>query len=309
MTEPALKLENVSKSYGAMTAVRDLSFEAPRGRIFGFLGPNGAGKTSTLRMVLGLVAPTSGRISVLGASDGRRVRDRIGFLPEERGLYRRMTPAQAFDFFGALKGLDSRTARRRGEAMLVDQGLGQAMHKPVKSLSKGMAQKVALISALVHEPELVILDEPFSGLDPVNQQSLERLIRGLADRGATVVFSTHVMAHAERLCDKVVLMARGRKVFDGPVAAARAAVPQRLILVGAVDPEQVRALPGVTGVARDTSADGPSLVVDLAAGASANAALKAAFVQGLEITRFEAREPTLHDAFIVLTRDTPEGQA
>ena len=309
MTEPALKLENISKSYGAMTAVRDLSFEAPRGRIFGFLGPNGAGKTSTLRIILGLVAPTSGRISVLGASDGRRVRDRIGFLPEERGLYRRMTPAQAFDFFGALKGLDSRTARRRGEAMLIDQGLGQAMHKPVKSLSKGMAQKVALISALVHEPELVILDEPFSGLDPVNQQSLERLIRGLADRGATVVFSTHVMAHAERLCDKVVLMARGRKVFDGPVAAARAAVPQRLILVGEIDPDQVRALPGVTGVTRDAASDDPSLVVDLAAGASANAALKEAFVQGLEITRFEAREPTLHDAFIVLTRDTPEGQA
>ena len=304
MTEPALKLEEVSKSYGAMTAVRDLSFEAPRGRIFGFLGPNGAGKTSTLRMVLGLVAPTSGRISVLGASDGRRVRDRIGFLPEERGLYRRMTPAQAFDFFGALKGLDSRTARRRGEAMLVDQGLGPAMHKPVKSLSKGMAQKVALISALVHEPELVILDEPFSGLDPVNQQSLERLIRGLADRGATVIFSTHVMAHAERLCDKVVLMARGRKVFDGTVAAARAAVPQRLVLVGQIDPDRVRTLPGVTGVAQEMSAEGPSLVVDLAAGASTHAALKAAFVQGLEITRFEAREPTLHDAFIVLTRDT-----
>ena len=303
MTEPALRLDHISKSYGAMTAVRDLSFEAPRGRIFGFLGPNGAGKTSTLRMVLGLVAPSSGRIYVLGASDGRRVRDRIGFLPEERGLYRRMTPAQAFDFFGALKGLDSRTARARGLAMLEDQGLAQAMNRPVKSLSKGMAQKVALISALVHEPELVILDEPFSGLDPVNQQSLERLIRGLADRGATVVFSTHVMAHAERLCDKVVLMARGQKVFDGPVSAARAAVPQRLILVGDLDPDAIRALPGVTGLARDASADGPSFIVDLATGASANATLKEAFVRGLQITRFEAREPTLHDAFIVLTQD------
>ena len=166
-----------------------------------------------------------------------------------------------------------------------------------------------LVLAAQHRPELVILDEPFSGLDPVNQQSLERLIRGLADRGATVVFSTHVMAHAERLCDKVVLMARGRKVFDGPVAAARAAVPQRLILVGQIDPERVRTLPGVTSVAQELSADGPSLVVDLAAGASTNAALKEAFVQGLEITRFEAREPTLHDAFIVLTRDAPETQA
>jgi ABC-2 type transport system ATP-binding protein len=309
MNEPALSLERVSKSYGAMTAVHELSFEAPRGRIFGFLGPNGAGKTSTLRMILGLVPPSSGRISVLGASDGRRVRDRIGFLPEERGLYRRMTPAQAFDFFGALKGLDSRTARRRGRAMLEDQGLGHAFDRPVKALSKGMAQKVALIAALVHEPELVILDEPFSGLDPVNQQSLERLIRGLADRGATVIFSTHVMAHAERLCDKVVLMARGRKVFDGPVAAARAAVPQRLTLVGDLNPDDIRSLPGVSGLMREETVDGPGLIVELAAGASANVALREAFVRGLQITRFEAREPTLHDAFILLTRDAPGADA
>ncbi len=303
MSDAALRLENVSKRYGDMQAVRSLSFEAPQGRIFGFLGPNGAGKTSTLRMVLGLVAPTSGTISVLGANDGRKVRDRIGFLPEERGLYRRMTPAQAFDFFGALKGLKSGVARTRGLAMLEDQGLGHAFHKPVKSLSKGMAQKVALISSLVHEPELVVLDEPFSGLDPVNQQSLERLIRGLADRGATVVFSTHVMAHAERLCDKVVLMARGEKVFDGPVSDARAAVPQRLVLEGALTAEDVRTLPGALKVVSEAIPDGQRHVVDLATGASANAALKEAFIRGHSISRFEAREPTLHDAFIVLTQD------
>lgn len=303
MSEIALRLEHVSKRYGDMPAVTDLSFEAPKGRIFGFLGPNGAGKTSTLRMVLGLVAPTSGAIDVLGADDGRKVRDRIGFLPEERGLYRRMTPAQAFDFFGALKGLKPGVGRRRGMAMLEDQGLGQALHRPVKSLSKGMAQKVALISSLVHEPELVILDEPFSGLDPVNQQSLERLICGLADRGATVVFSTHVMAHAERLCDKVVLLARGTKVFDGPVTEARAAVPQRLVLEGALDEASVAALPGAIRVASEPSPDGHRHVVDLASGASANAALKEAFIRGLAVTRFEAREPTLHDAFIILTKD------
>jgi ABC-2 type transport system ATP-binding protein len=295
----------VTKRYGDFTAVNDLSFSARRGKILGFLGPNGAGKTSTLRMVLGLVAPTAGTINVLGATDARTVRERIGFLPEERGLYRRMTPAQAFDFFGALKGLKSGVARKRGLAMLEDQGLAHAFHKPVKSLSKGMAQKVALISSLVHEPELVVLDEPFSGLDPVNQQSLERLIRGLADRGATVVFSTHVMAHAERLCDKVVLMARGEKVFDGPVAQARAAVPQRLVLEGALTTDAVQALPGALKVVSEVVADGNRHVVDLAAGASANEALKEAFIRGLAVTRFEAREPTLHDAFIILT----QGQA
>lgn len=303
MAETALVLDGVSKRYGDNLAVRDLSFEAPKGRIFGFLGPNGAGKTSTLRMVLGLVAPSEGRINVLGADDGRKVRNRIGFLPEERGLYRRMTPAQAFGFFGSLKGLNATEAQRRGKIMLEDQGLGAALNRPMKALSKGMAQKVALISALVHEPELVVLDEPFSGLDPVNQQGLERLIRGLADRGATVVFSTHVMAHAERLCDKVVLMARGSKVFDGPVADARAAAPQRLVLEGAISSEAVAALPGVVRVASDVSGEGQRHVADLAPGASANAALKAAFMQGLAIHRFEAREPTLHDAFIVLTGD------
>ena len=304
MSEAALRLDHVSKSYGGAPAVRDLSFEAPKGRIFGFLGPNGAGKTSTLRMVLGLVAPSSGTIEVLGADDGRKVRDRIGFLPEERGLYRRMTPAQAFDFFGALKGMKGGVARKRGLTMLEDQGLAHAFHRPVKALSKGMAQKVALISSLVHEPELVVLDEPFSGLDPVNQQSLERLIRGLADRGATVVFSTHVMAHAERLCDKVVLIARGSKVFDGTVSEARAAAPQRLVLEGDLLSDAVSALPGVERVTSERSDSGGwRHVADLSKGASANVAVKEAFLRGLDVTRFESREPGLHDAFIVLTQD------
>ena len=181
--QTALHLEHVSKRYGRSLAVDDLSFSVRRGAVFGFLGPNGAGKTSTLRMILGLVAPSAGRIDVLGASDGRRVRDRIGFLPEERGLYRRMTPAEAFSFFGSLKGMDGAAARKAGEVLLRDQGLGDALHRPMKALSKGMAQKVALICALVHEPELVLLDEPFSGLDPGNQQGLERLVRTVALTG------------------------------------------------------------------------------------------------------------------------------
>jgi len=299
----ALVLDGVTKRYGGFEAVRDLSFSAPAGRILGFLGPNGAGKTSTLRMVLGLVEPTAGSIRVLGAPDARQVRSRIGFLPEERGLYRRMTPVDAIVFFAGLKGVPKPVARKRAMEMLESQGLAEAAHRPIKALSKGMAQKVQLLSALAHEPDLVLLDEPFSGLDPVNQQSLETMIRDLAKRGATVVFSTHVMQHAERLCDRVVLLARGRKAFDGTIAEARAAAPRRLVLEGALTQAEAAALPGVLSVdeAEPSEAGGLRISATLAPGAEAQAALKAAFSRGHDLRRFDLREPTLHDAFIVLT--------
>ncbi|MFZ4605073.1 MAG: ABC transporter ATP-binding protein [Caulobacter sp.] len=300
--DAALELSGVTKRYGDFTAVNDLSFSARRGKILGFLGPNGAGKTSTLRMVLGLVAPTSGAINVLGASDARAVRERIGFLPEERGLYRRMTPIDAIAFLGGLKGLPTGEGRRRGAAMLEAMGLGEAAKRQIRHLSKGMAQKVQLISAIVHEPELVILDEPFSGLDPVNQQALEAVIRDLADKGATVVFSTHVMQHAERLCDHVVLLARGAKVFDGSVTEARGHAPRSLVLEGALDAAVVAALPGVESVASETLGDGGTrYTAALGKGASGQDALRAALSGGHDITRFDMREPSLHDAFIALT--------
>lgn len=297
--DAALRLEGVGKRYGGVDAVSDLSFQVERGTICGFLGPNGAGKTTTVRMILGLVPPTTGRILVLGATDARQVRDRIGFLPEERGLYRRMRAIDAIVFFAGLKRVPAAEARRRGLALLESQGLGAAARKPIKSLSKGMAQKVQLLSALVHEPELVILDEPFSGLDPVNQQSLEQIIRDLAARGATVVFSTHVMQHAERLCERVVLLARGRKRFDGTVEEARAAAPRLLRLEGELDAADVAALPGVADVAPAPAGFSARLLAD----AQAQTALRAAFERGLDIRLFEVKEPTLHDAFIVLTGD------
>jgi ABC-2 type transport system ATP-binding protein len=300
----ALELEGVGKRYGDFHAVRDLSFKVDPASIFGFLGPNGAGKTSTLRMVLGLIPPTSGKISVLGSSRGRASLDRIGFLPEERGLYRLMTPLDAVVFFAGLKGVRAATARKRGRELLEAQGLGEAMGRPMKTLSKGMAQKVQLICALVHEPDLVILDEPFSGLDPVNQQGLEGLIQDLARRGATVIFSTHVMAHAERLCDRIVLMAQGRKVFDGTLAQARAAAPTRLVLEGALDPSSLAALPGLASVEReDGQVDSAGrYTLTLAPGGSAQAVLKAALQRDLDISQFRLETPTLHDAFIVLTK-------
>ncbi|HLK24083.1 MAG TPA: ATP-binding cassette domain-containing protein [Caulobacteraceae bacterium] len=300
--QAALELRSVTKRYGGFTAVDDLSFTVKPGRILGFLGPNGAGKTSTIRMILGLIAPTAGEIAVLGARDLKTVRDRIGFLPEERGLYRRMTPVAAIAFLAGLKGMPRAEARQRARAMLEQQGLGDALGRQIRSLSKGMAQKVQLLSALVHEPELVLLDEPFSGLDPVNQQSLETLIRGLAQRGATVVFSTHVMQHAERLCDQVVLIAEGRKVFDGTVDEARAAAPRTLMVEGAFDPAALAGLPGLGERSVECVEAGlVRVTAPLAAGAPAQAALMAAFGLGLDIRRFELREPHLHDAFIELT--------
>ena len=301
----ALTLEGVTKRYGDFEAVRDLSFAVPKGSICGFLGPNGAGKTSTLRMILGLQPATSGRIDILGASDGRLVRDRIGFLPEERGLYKKMTPVEAIAFFGALKGLPIAEGKKRAKVMLEQQGLG-ASQKKMKELSKGMAQKVQLIASVVHRPEFVILDEPFSGLDPMNQQGLEEMIRGLAADGATVLFSTHVMQHAERLCDKVVLLARGRKAFEGSVDEARSTSPRFLDLEGDITAQAAAALPGVAGV--ETLPDG-QLKVALLPGAAGQETLKAAFLSGLDVRRFALKEPTLHDAFIGLTGDHPDQPA
>jgi ABC-2 type transport system ATP-binding protein len=303
----ALTLEGVNKRYGGFHAVRDLGFEVGKGSICGFLGPNGAGKTSTIRMILGLQPATSGRIEILGADDGRKVRDRIGFLPEERGLYKKMTPVDAIAFFGSLKGVPLGEGRRRAREMLDAQGLGAAKRKKMKELSKGMSQKVQLIASVVHRPEFVILDEPFSGLDPVNQQGLEAMIRGLAADGATVLFSTHVMQHAERLCDKVVLLARGRKAFEGTVDEAKATTRRFLELEGAIAPEQVQGLPGVAEV--EVAADRGEVRVIRAAldrGAQGQEALKAAFLGGLDVRRFDLREPSLHDAFIALTGDNPD---
>ena len=303
----ALTLDGLSKRYGDFHAVRDLSFQVEKGTICGFLGPNGAGKTSTIRMILGLQSASAGRIDILGANDGRKVRDRIGFLPEERGLYKKMTPVEAIAFFGSLKGLPTGEGRRRAREMLDAQGLGESKRKKMKELSKGMSQKVQLIAAVVHRPEFVILDEPFSGLDPVNQQGLESIIRDLAANGATVLFSTHVMQHAERLCDKVVLLARGQKALEGTVTEARATSRRFLELEGAIAPAQAAALPGVTHVDTVSDMDGVRVLkAQLSPGGRGQDALKAAFLGGLDVRRFELREPSLHDAFIDLTGDNPD---
>ena len=302
MPDIALRLEGVSKRFGDFAAVSDLSFEVKRGTICGFLGPNGAGKTTSVRMMLGLSEASAGRIEVLGRPAGQAL-DRIGFMPEERGLYRKMTPVDVIVFLAGLKGVKASVARSRGKAMLEAQGLGPFMNKQIRSLSKGMSQKVQLISCLVHEPELVILDEPFSGLDPVNQQGLETVIRDLAKRGTTVLFSTHVMQHAERLCEQVVLLTKGRKVFEGTLKEARAAAPRHLDLEGALNEADLLALPGIAAAVDmgETETGAHLWQCHLKKGHTAHEALKEAFLRGLDVRRFEAKEPSLHEAFIVLT--------
>jgi ABC-2 type transport system ATP-binding protein len=210
-----LTLDHVVKRFGDFTAVNDLSFSVPEGGIFGFLGGNGAGKTTSLRMALDIIRPTSGSIEILGRKPGRENASQIGFLPEERGLYRRMTVLDTIVYFGRLKGMEAADAKRESERLIERFGLGDWTKQMVEKLSKGMSQKVQVAAAMVNKPRLLILDEPFSGLDPVNQKVLEDLVLELAQAGSTVVFSTHSMQHAERLTSRIVLLARGRKVFEG----------------------------------------------------------------------------------------------
>jgi len=217
----AIEARGLVKRFDGIVAVDGVDLSVPAGAIYGVLGPNGAGKTTTLRMLLGIIEPDSGTRRILGAERPHDVARAIGYLPEERGLYPTMKAVDAIAFISALRGLPLRTGRRRGREMLEAHGLGHAADRQIRQLSKGMAQQVQILGALVHRPRLVVLDEPFSGLDALNQGRLEAMIRGLADDGTTVIFSTHVIAHAERLCDEVAIIAGGRVHFAGPVDVAR----------------------------------------------------------------------------------------
>lgn len=292
----ALRLDGVVKRYGEMTAVDGLGFQAAPGEVFGFLGGNGAGKTTSLRMVLDIIRPDAGSIEVLGGPPGREVGTRLGFLPEERGLYRSMTAIDTVIYFGRLKGMSARDARATGGALLERFGLGQFAKTGIAKLSKGMAQKVQLATAVVNAPELLILDEPFSGLDPVNQGLLEDEIVRAARGGAAVVFSTHVMQHAERLCDRLLLLAKGRKLFEGTQDEARATLPARLEIVSRDDPST---LDGVAEAHRRDAGDGWSVWdVQLAPGRDSGDVLEACTAQGFALRRFETRRPSLHDTFL-----------
>jgi ABC-2 type transport system ATP-binding protein len=226
----AIEAHGLVKRFDGTLAVAGIHLAVPEGAIYGVLGPNGAGKTTTLRMLLGIIDPDEGTRRVLGHERPQDVARLIGYLPEERGLYPSMKAYEAIAFMGALRGLPLKTGRERGRELLESHGLGYAADRQIRQLSKGMAQTVQLLGTLVHEPRLVVLDEPFSGLDAINQGKLERMLRDLADKGATVIFSTHVIAHAERLCENVAIIAGGKVPYAGSVDVARDRIPAQVRL-------------------------------------------------------------------------------
>jgi ABC-2 type transport system ATP-binding protein len=217
----AVEAQVLVKDFGENRAVDGVSLQVPAGTIYGILGPNGAGKTTTLRMLLGIIEPSSGSRRLLGSERPIDQAPLVGYLPEERGLYPAMQCREAIAFMGALRGLPLREGRRRADELMASHGLAEWARRPIRTLSKGMAQTVQLLGTIVHRPRLIVLDEPFSGLDAINQGKLEQLIRREAAAGATVIFSTHVIAHAERLCERIAIIASGKVAFEGDVDAAR----------------------------------------------------------------------------------------
>ena len=222
MAEAVIAVKGITKRFAGHTAVRNLSLTVPRGGIFGLLGPNGAGKSTTIRMMMNIFLPDEGQIEVLGSTAGSRsLASRIGYLPEERGLYPRMKVIDQIVFLAEAKGIARSTAKKKAHEWLGRLELGDWTEKKVQDLSKGMQQKIQFIGALLHDPELVILDEPFSGLDPVNSKTMRQVVVDIARQGRTVLFSTHIMEHAEKMCDHVVIIAHGEKRVDGPMSEVK----------------------------------------------------------------------------------------
>jgi len=292
----ALLIDNVCKSFGDVRAVDELSVSVPTGCIYGFLGPNGAGKTTTLRMIMDILRPDSGRIDVLGGGSGGAAKERIGYMPEERGLYRKMTVAKALAYFGEIKGLSSGQALRRAPQWLERMDLSDWADKKVEELSRGMHQKLQFAVTCINAPDLLILDEPFSGLDPVNLDLLKDIILAMRSDGKTVVFSTHVMHEAERLCEYILLINEGRAVLNGTLDEIRSQRSTHAVsaeLQG--DTSFVEALPMVRTVQRD----GNRMNVELAEDADPQEFLQA-IVSRTKVLAFEVKVPSLHEIFVSL---------
>jgi ABC-2 type transport system ATP-binding protein len=307
MTEPAIRIAGVTKRFASTVAVNDLSLVVPRGAVYGLLGPNGAGKTTTIRMILDIIAPDSGTIQILGQPHLERgVRDRVGYLPEERGLYKKMQVRRVLRFLAELKGVAPREADRRIEDWLrrlslitPEKDWGNAK---VDELSRGMQQKVQFIGTLLHEPELVILDEPFSGLDPINAQALKDTVVDLKRAGKTVIFSTHLMDNAERLCDSVCIIAHGEKVLDGEVTAVKESHGARNIALSLEgsdgDRDRVLAILRDRRVAARVDDQNRFFEIELAPGADPQELLRRVVESGARVRRFEQITPSLHQIFL-----------
>ncbi len=294
----AIELVDVWKSFGETTAVAGLDLLVPRGCIFGLLGPNGAGKTTTIRMVMDIIAPDHGAIRVLGQPNSGEVLDRVGYLPEERGLYPKMKVVELLELFGVLKGLPRQEARSRAGEWLSRFGLQDWAENKVEQLSRGMQQKVMFIGTVLHQPDVIILDEPFSGLDPISSTEVKEVILGEKRRGATIVFSTHLMEQVEKLCDEICLINEGKAVLRGPVAEVKKRFGARNVLL---------AYDGQPDFLYDTSLVahyddyGHYVEIRPAEGVSPQVLLQRA-VREVEVRRFEVKEPSLHDIFIQVVK-------
>ena len=300
----AIGLKGVRKTFGPKVAVSNLDLSIPQGGVYGFIGPNGAGKTTTLRMIMSILFPDSGEISVLGHRSALEAKDRIGYLPEERGVYKKMKVGAFLTFVARLKGRDGPDLPRRVSGWLERVGLGDTEKKKAEELSKGMQQKIQFIASVIHEPDLLILDEPFSGLDPVNMRLLRDLVIEQHARGATILFSTHVMTQAEQICDHVVMINDGEKVLDATLPEIRSRFDPRSLEFEPLDPaasiEPLKALPGVESVEKD----GSGWELRLAEGIDPSALMRAA-VATMPAARVEVRRPTLEDVFVeIVTRGT-----
>jgi ABC-2 type transport system ATP-binding protein len=300
MSDSVLRLHNVVKRFAGHTAVRNLSAEVPRGGIFGLLGPNGAGKTTTIRMIMNVITPDSGRIELFGGEPASRaLTSRVGFLPEERGLYKKMRVLDHLVFFGEIKGLTPREARTKSRAWLERLGLQDWTTHKVEDLSKGMQQKVQFISALLHDPELLVLDEPFSGLDPVNSQVMKDVVVELAREGRTILFSTHIMEQAERMCDRIVIIARGEKIVDGRIADVKREFGGHYVALSfGHDAEGAGPVLRDRALVAQVDDYGASAEVRLAEGAGPDQLLSRLVAAGVGLLRFEVVEPSLNSIFI-----------
>jgi len=303
-TSPAARLSRVTKRFGDFVAVSELSFEVEAGLVYGVLGPNGAGKSTTLRMLNDIIAPDDGEIELLGRFvPGTEAGRHIGYLPEERGLYPKLRVAETLEFFAQLRGIGVKDSRKRAMAWLERLGLGEWAQKRVQDLSKGMQQKVQFAAALIHEPELLILDEPWSGLDPLNADVLRNIVLEHRDAGHTVLFSTHLMDQAEKICDRVCIIAGGKKAAEGKIADLRreAAPVGRVHLSFEDDAARARAVDTVLAddalVASVRESDG-DLELQLKAEVEPGTLLAELVRAQLPIKRFERKEPSLHEIFV-----------
>ena len=299
-TKPTLVLERVTKRFGGFTAVSDLSLQVRPGRVFGLIGPNGAGKTTTIRMIVNITAPDSGRIELFGQQMNTALQDRIGYLPEERGLYKKMRVGEQLRFFAELKDLRGAEADERIDAWLKKLELSAWKDKRTKELSKGMQQKVQFITAVIHDPDLVILDEPFSGLDPVNVDLMKQTILDQKAAGKTIILSTHQMEIAEKLCDDVCMINRAHKVLDGRLREIRRSFSRNAVALQFAGGDGL--LNDSTLIANVRQHD-EEFEVLMAPGASPQALLKRLVDSDAVVTKFELVEPTLHDIFIEKVRE------